>query len=168
MSSSTEPEASPSLLEVGRICKPHGLRGEVVVDLSTDRSERVDVGSCLQTGRGPVNVRASRPHQHRYIVTFAEIASREDAEGWRNVTLHAEPLDDPDVFWVHDLIGSVVVTVDGVRCGIVESVIDNPAADLLALDDGRLIPVVFIVDDPQSIRAERTVVIDPPDGLLDL
>ena len=154
MSSSTEPEASPSLLEVGRICKPHGLRGEVVVDLSTDR--------------GPVNVRASRPHQHRYIVTFAEVASREDAEGWRNVTLHAEPLDDPDVFWVHDLIGSVVVTVDGVRCGIVESVIDNPAADLLALDDGRLIPVVFIVDDPQSIRAERTVVIDPPDGLLDL
>ena len=47
-------EAAPDgLLEIGQVGKPHGLRGDVMVHLSTNRPERVDVGTVLQSERGP-------------------------------------------------------------------------------------------------------------------
>lgn len=157
-------DGPPALLEVGRITKAHGLRGEVVVFLSSDRTERVEPGSELQTERGPLVVQASRPHQDRWIVTFAGISSREAAEAARGLVLSAAPLEDPDALWVHELIGCTVVTPDGVERGVVESVLDNPASDLLVLDSGAMVPVVFVVDRPVG----RTLQVDTPEGLFDL
>ena len=154
----------PELLEVGRITKAHGLRGEVVVFLSSDRTERVDPGSVLRTERGPLVVQASRPHQDRWIVSFEGITTREAAEAARGLVLSAPPLDDPDALWVHELIGCTVVTPDGVERGVVESVLDNPASDLLVLDSGAMVPVVFVVGRP----AGRTLHVDTPEGLFDL
>ncbi len=152
------------MLEVGRVVKAHGLAGEVIVGLVTDRVERVAPGTVLTTDRGPLEITGSRPHQGRWIVSFAGVASREAAERLRGVILHAEPLDDPDALWVHELIGADAVLPDGTRAGLVDAVEDNPAGDLLVLDTGALVPVRFVVgwDD------ERRLVIDPPAGLLDL
>jgi len=152
------------VLEVGRVVKAHGLAGEVIVGLVTDRVERVAPGTVLTTDRGPLEITGSRPHQGRWIVSFAGVASREAAERLRGVILHAEPLDDPDALWVHELIGADAVLPDGTRAGLVDAVEDNPAGDLLVLDTGALVPVRFVVgwDD------ERRLVIDPPAGLLDL
>ena len=94
------------LLEVGRVAKPHGLRGEVVVALSTNRPERVAKGTVLHTEQGPLTVTASRPHQHRHIVRFAGVDTREAADALHGLVLSAEPLEDPDALWVHELIGS--------------------------------------------------------------
>lgn len=155
---------APRRLEVGRITKAHGLRGDVVVLLTTDRVERVDPGSVLDTERGPLTVRSSRPHQDRWVVAFDGVADRDAAEQLRGLLLFAEPIDDPDALWVHELIGCAVRTPDGVERGSVEAVMDNPAADLLVLDTGALVPMVFVVGRPHG----GVLVVDTPDGLFEL
>ncbi|HTO00764.1 MAG TPA: ribosome maturation factor RimM, partial [Microthrixaceae bacterium] len=152
------------LLEVGRITKPHGLRGEVVVYLSSDRKERVDPGSVLQTATGPLRVVASRSHKDRWVVLFEGISTREAAEAACGTVLSAEPVIDNSELWVHELIGQTVVSADGVDRGKIESVMDNPASDLLVLESGALVPVAFIVGDP----ADGVIKVDTPDGLFEL
>jgi 16S rRNA processing protein RimM len=152
-----------ALLEVGRISKAHGLRGEVIVALITDRDERVAPGSVLTTDRGPLEVVSSRPHQHRWIVQFAGVDGRAAAEALHGTVLRAAPLDDPDALWVHEVIGAEAVLPDGTLVGRVESIQVNPADDLLVLASGSLVPMAFVVG-----WDEGHLVIDPPEGLLDL
>lgn len=153
------------LLEVGHVDRSHGVRGEVIVTLTTDYvEERLAPGSVLHSDDGPLTVRSSRPHQHRWLVAFEGVASREAADALRGTVLRAEPIDDPDALWVHDLVGAEVVTPDGRRWGTVQSVIENPASPLLDLGDDRLVPTVFVVDDT---GLPDRLVIDPPAGLLD-
>ena len=94
---------------MGRLLKPHGLAGEVVVQLVTDRLERVKPGSVLHHEGGTLTVRSSRPHQDRHLVRFAEVSTREQGDALRGVVLSAPPLDDADGFWVHELVGATVV-----------------------------------------------------------
>jgi 16S rRNA processing protein RimM len=141
------------------------VRGDVLVHLTTELTERLAPGSVLATARGPLTVVASSPHQDRWIVRFEEIAGRDAAEGWRGVVLEAEAVDvelAADAFWVHELIGAEVVLVDGSPVGRVEEVEANPASDLLVLDTGALVPVVFI-----TAQAPGRVTIEPPEGLLE-
>lgn len=152
-----------TLLEVGRVAKAHGLRGEVIVALSTDRTERLDPGTVLFSDDGELTVVTAQPHQRRWIVQFAGVESREAAEALHGLVLRAEPLDDPDALFVHELIGSEVVDETGTVLGTVESVEQNPASNLLVLDGGALIPVRFITD-----HAPGRLVVDLPAGLLDL
>lgn len=160
---STSTSSTDDLLEVGRVAKAHGIRGEVFVTLTTDRLERVQPGAVLQSARGPFTVVASRPHQHGWIVQLDGVETRNGAEDLRGTVLLAERLDDPDTVWVHELIGSRVVDVHGNALGEVASVEDNPAADLLVLDGGGLIPMNFVVSTDGGV-----VTVDIPDGLLDL
>jgi 16S rRNA processing protein RimM len=162
---SGDADSGLTLLEVGRIARPHGLRGEVVVDLVTDRVERLAPGSRLATRRDgfALEVEASRPHQGRFIVRFAGVHDREAADGLRSLVLLAEPIDDPTELWVHDAVGAAVVDVSGTPCGVVAAVVANPASDLLELDTGALVPAVFVVS-----HAPGRIVIDPPAGLLDV
>lgn len=150
------------MLEVGQVVKPHGLRGEVVVALFTNRDERMEPGTVLSTPDGPLTIERSSPHLGRWIVSFVGVRSREDADALRGTILSAEPLDDPDELWVHELIGAEVVGVDDRPYGTVAAVEANPASDLLVLDTGGLVPLRFVVS-----SGEGRVVVDPPVGLLD-
>ena len=155
------------MLEVGRIVKPHGLRGEVVVELTSNRTERVAPGSVLAAAAGPLEVERSRPFEAtgpgRWIVAFRGVVDRSDAESLRGVVLLAEPVDDPDGLWVHQLVGSIVLDGTGTVIGTVEAVEANPASDLLVLDTGALIPLRFVVG-----HSGGRLTVDLPDGLLDL
>lgn len=155
--------ASPRLLEIGRIGKAHGLRGEVSAVVTSDRPERTAVGARWILDAGEFTVRAIRPHQQRWIVALDGVTSREDAEALRGSVVRAEAIDDPDALWVHELVGAEVHTPDGAAWGPVVAVVDNPADDLLELADGTLVPVRFVVD--SSALPDRLVV-DPPEGLL--
>jgi 16S rRNA processing protein RimM len=153
------------LLQVGTIVKPHGLRGDVIVALSTNRDERVAAGSSLAGPDGTeYQVVRSSAHQGRWIVQFEGCNGINAAEALRGTELFAPPLDDPDVLWVHDLVGSEAVDTDGTVLGVVESVQANPASDLLVLSGGGLVPLRFVVANEPGVR----VTIDAPDGLFDL
>jgi len=152
------------VLEVGRIVKAHGIRGEVIVDLTSNRpDERLAQGSVLSSERGELEVRSATPHQGRWIVAFTGIPDRSAAETYRGTVLSAEPMEgDDDILWVHELIGSEVFDLAGRSYGPVEAVEANPVSDLLVLSGDRLVPLVFV-----KTRDPGRVVIDPPAGLLD-
>ena len=154
--------ADDLLLEVGRVAKSHGLRGEVIVELFTNRDERVAPGTRLHTDKGELEILRSSPHGTRWIVAFGGVTTREAADGLRGTVLSAEPLDDPDALWVHELVGSTVVDTAGQELGAVVAVEANPASDLLVLAGGGLVPLRFVVE-----SGGGRVVIDAPEGLLD-
>jgi 16S rRNA processing protein RimM len=152
------------VLEVGRIVKAHGIRGDVIVDLVSNRPDlRLAPGSVLSSPRGDLEVLTSTPHQNRWIVAFRGVEDRNSAETYRDTVLSAEPVEgDDDTLWVHELIGSEVFDLNGRSYGPVQAVEANPASDLLVLSDDRLVPLVFV-----KTRLPGRVVIDPPAGLLD-
>lgn len=180
------------LLTVGRIVRPHGVRGEVVVEASTDEPEqRYAVGAVLlaepPAGRDPepsprdqapgtLTVAALRPHQGRLVVAFQGVTDRDAAERLRGVLLRVDsagiaPPADPDEFHDHQLIGLAAVTPAGERLGEIARVDHGPAADrlVLARPDGRttLVPFVTAIV-PEVDLAGGRIVVDPPLGLLDL
>jgi 16S rRNA processing protein RimM len=155
---------SSALREVGRTGRPHGVRGDIYIDLITDREERLAVGARLQIGGSWYTVASAKRAGQRWLVHFEEVADRTVAEGLVSKPLMAEPLEPTsDGLYVHDLIGSTVVDTAGAELGTCVSVLANPAHDILELDGGGLVPVVFVV----SAEPGR-VVVDPPAGLFDL
>jgi 16S rRNA processing protein RimM len=155
----------PSWLEVARVGRAHGLRGEVTVVPVTNRSERFGPGSVLMCDGQRVVVASARRHHDRWLVRFEGVEDRTAAEALRGKTLFGEPLGEAPEgeLWVHELIGAEVRDRSGTHLGTVTAVEANPAHDLLVLDGGALVPVVFVVSYEGGI-----VVVDPPEGLLDL
>jgi 16S rRNA processing protein RimM len=156
-------------LVVGRVGRAHGLRGEVAVTFSSNRPERAAPGAVLYVGDRALVIDASRPHQGRMLVQFAGVDDRTAAERLLGAELTAEPLAsgdaelDDDELWVHEVVGAEVHDRSGAVLGRVTAVEANPAHDLLVLDGGALVPMVFVVEHRAGV-----VVVDPPDGLLDL
>ncbi len=149
------------LLEVGRITKAHGLRGDVLVLLWSDVADRLSPGSVLQVEGKELVVRSSQLYQDRYLVHFEGVNDRTPAEALRGKVLLAEPTEVEGELLVHELIGCEVVTLEGVSVGRVELVEANPASDLLVLESGALVPLTFLVEHTPHER----IVIDPPEGL---
>jgi 16S rRNA processing protein RimM len=167
--------AAGDRLEVGRIVKAHGIRGEVVVEAVTNRPERFTPGAVLYAGEREFTVRRASPQggpdpagrmtRARWIVSFDGIVDRNEAERLRDTVLSGEPLDyddDAGELWVHELVGSELLDPAGRVLGRVAAIEANPASDLLVLETGQLVPMVFVVE-----AAAGRVVVDPPAGLLD-
>jgi 16S rRNA processing protein RimM len=184
---------------VGRIGRPHGVRGDVVVGVRTDEPElRFARGSRLDTdpvGVGPLTVAGHRWHSGDLLVRFEEISDRTAAAELGGTWLLVDSavlgaLDDPDEFRDGDLVGLSVRTVDGTAVGTVADVLHH-GQDILVIDpaggadpagaDGVaraaraagaraeqiLIPFVKAIV-PEVDIAGGVLVIDPPEGLLNL
>lgn len=151
------------MLEVGRITRPHGLTGEVAVVMVSNRPERLTPGAVFATDRGSLTVRSARPHKQQWLMRFEGIDDRNQAEVWRDTVLRAEPIDDPEELWVHELVGATVIDQFGTAQGQVVRLLDNPASDLMELDSGALVPVRFVV----SVTASEQIQVDVPAGLFD-
>jgi 16S rRNA processing protein RimM len=160
---------------VGRVGRPHGLRGEVTVQVRTDFPEqRFALGAqlCSDTGR-VFTVETVRSHRGMLLVRFAGITSREMAAELRGcvLTIDAAQLPDltePDEFYDHQLEGLAAVGPDGVELGKVREVVHAPASDLLVLDTANgevLVPFVHAIV-PEVDLAGGRVVLNPPAGLL--
>jgi 16S rRNA processing protein RimM len=171
-------------LVVGRVVKPHGITGELVVDVRTDDpEERFAVGNrlLLKPSRGSgkpceMQVESARPHGNRLLVRLAGVVGREAADALRGQLFVVDsrelpPLDDPDEFYDHELEGLTVRTVDGQEVGAVAEVLHTAAGELLSVrnPDGREILVPFVSAIVTSVsRADALVTIDPPEGLLNV
>jgi 16S rRNA processing protein RimM len=164
---------------VGRIGRPHGIRGDVVVGVRTDEPElRFARGSQLDTDPaevGPLTVAGSKWHSGELLVRFEGVSDRDAAAELRGTWLTVDsatiaPLEDPDEFRDGDLVGLSVRTVDGTPVGTVDDVLHS-GQDVLVIKsaDGREVMVPFVkplvpdVDIPGG-----TLTINPPDGLLNL
>ncbi|RNL79850.1 ribosome maturation factor RimM [Nocardioides marmorisolisilvae] len=167
---------------VGRIGKPHGVKGEVSVEPRTDEPDRrFAAGQQLKTenkrpgaaGPSHLTVAGTRWHSGRLLVRFEEIADRNAAEEARG-TLLAIPLDpeerpeDPEEFYDHQLVGLAVVTTDGRTVGALKEIVHGSAQDLLVIaTEGRevLVPFVSALVPEVDLAGRRIVVEDRP-GLL--
>lgn len=151
-------------LAVGHLRRPHGLRGDIFVQLTTDRTDRVDAGSEL-FGRGRTFVVESnrRAGNGRIIAKLEGIDDRNAAERLTNIELYAAPIDDPDALWVHEMIGAVLVDQHGTEHGVCTAVVANPAADLIELASGALVPSNFVTS-----FVDGVIAVDVPEGLFEV
>lgn len=164
---------------VGRVVKAHGLRGELVVEPSTDNAEeRFAPGVVLQVAGGPaaraLTITAARRHGERLLVTAAEVADRDAAEALRRALLaapgSAEDTGDVDEFHDHQLEGLVAELTDGTVVGTVSAVAHGAGGELLVIEPAGggelLVPFVKQIVPTVDVPGGR-VVLDPPEGLLD-
>lgn len=161
---------------IGRIGRPHGIRGEVTVESRTDDPDRrfAPGTSMVDDGGRTLIVEGLGAHGGRLRVKFAGVDDRTAAESLRGQLLRIErgPDDqpeDPDEFYDTDLIGMCALYVDGSELGVVRDVLHLPGQDLLAIDHaGREVLVPFVATFvPEVDVARRVVVVDPPPGLLE-
>ena len=171
---------SGELVAVGRIGPAHGVRGDVFVEPWTDLpEERFVGGSTMVTepaAAGPLTIESARLHGGRLLVHFTGIDDRDAVTALRGVRLliaagDRPALDDPDEFYVTDLIGLTARRADDrAELGPVVDVVNLAGADYLVLDLAgveRLVPFVSaIVTDVDPV--DGWVLIDPPVGLFEL
>ncbi|WP_433374614.1 ribosome maturation factor RimM [Streptosporangium sp. CA-115845] len=164
-------------LVVGRIGRPHGLRGDVSVEVRTDEPDRrFAPGTALATdpaSAGPLVVESRRWHSGILLVRFEGVSDRDQAEDLRGTMLVIDsadipPSDDPDEFYDHQLIGLAVVKPDGERVGEVSDVLHH-GQDLLVVRRGKAeVYVPFVKALVPVIDLEKGIlVVDGPAGLLD-
>jgi 16S rRNA processing protein RimM len=167
------------MVTVGRIVRPHGNRGQVVVASDTDfGSERFKEGATLAALRDgqltTLEVTAGREHDGRWVVGFAGVATIDAAEALRGLELRI-PADavrpiEAGAFYVHDLVGCRVTTVDGQVVGTVEHVKLDAGTPLLGVASTRgevLIPLAEDICREIDV-AGKSIVITAPEGLIDL
>jgi 16S rRNA processing protein RimM len=164
---------------VGRIGRPHGIRGDVVVGVRTDEPElRFAPGSRLDTdpsALGPLTVAGTKWHSGELLVRFEGISDRDAAAELRGTWLRVDsaaiaPPEDPDEFRDADLVGLSVRTVDGTQVGTVDDVLHS-GQDVLVIKSagGREVMVPFVRPlVPEVDVKSGFLVINPPEGLLNL
>lgn len=164
---------------VGRIARPHGIRGEVVVNPETDFvEERFVAGATMWTrsvrGDEALTIRAARVQNGRPVVAFDGFASIDDVDGLAGAELRVpeaslQALGD-GVYYQHQLVGCRVTTVEGDRVGEVVRVDGGAGGSLLAVKGERgevLVPLARHICVEIDV-ASRRIVISPPEGLLEL
>lgn len=165
---------------VGRIGRPHGLRGEVTVDVRTDEPERRFADGVRLRAEPPagsaspltsLTVGHTRTHQGVLLATFEELGDRSAAEAARGIVLHVclgadEAPDDPDEFYAHQLAGLTAYDEQGTLLGTVTGLVPGAAQDLLTVRtaDGRdaLVPFVKPLVPEIDVAGGRVVIADRP------
>jgi len=177
--------SAPSHVVVGHVSRPHGTRGELFVWPLTDRPETTFVagqtlwvadaeGKLPDPAFAPIQIRELRPYRKGYLLSIDGVMTREGADPYHGRYLvrpfeAVEPLEEGEVFY-HQLLGLTVMTADGAKVGTVAEVYPLRPFDLLEVDRGEgtlLIPFQAEVVREWDLEA-GTLIITPPDGLLDL
>ncbi|HEX2052679.1 MAG TPA: ribosome maturation factor RimM [Actinomycetota bacterium] len=172
------PQRSEFVL-VGRVVKPHGLRGEVLLRSESENPDRFAPGVSLMMGKDadsarPVVIESSRNFKGALLVRFEGIGSMEQAEPLRELLLFVDSseldeLDDEDAFWEHQVVGLEVFDTAGAPLGTVREVFLRPAQDLWSIETPSgevLFPAAKELVVSVDLEAGRAVV-DPPAGLFE-
>lgn len=163
-------------LRVGIITSPHGLKGEVKVDVRTDSPERrLYEGAVLETEpaeAGPLTIKRTRRYKDSFYCLFEEITDRNAAEHVRGVALVIETDEEEDreddAFYAHELTGLEALDPDGYTLGTVTGLEPLPGHDILLVteDNGVITRVPFVKEIVTEVDIDdNCVVIDAPKGL---
>jgi 16S rRNA processing protein RimM len=165
---------------VGRIARPHGLRGHVIVNPETDFVEqRFRAGAVLWTrsqagSEEQLTVSAARVQKGRPVIQFEGFSRIEDVERLAGLELRVpeealQPLDAGQ-YYEHQLIGCVVTTLSGSTIGQVSRIEGGSGGSRLVVEGSRgeiLIPLAVEICVEIDVGAKR-IRVDPPEGLLEL
>ena len=164
---------------VGRIARPHGLRGQVVINPETDFiEERFAEGATLwarsAAGDEQLTIASVRVQNGRPVVAFEGFTRIEDVERLAGIELRVpeetlQPLQ-PGTYYEHQLVGCIVETVTGDVVGKVAAVEGGAGATRLVMNGARgeiLIPLAVDICVEIDVVNKR-IRIDPPEGLLEL
>jgi len=161
-------------LNVAKVGKPHGLKGDVFVDLRTDQPEqRFATGQVLGTDPdyGTLTVAGARVQNGRWVLRFNEVTDRTEAEGLTglNLTVAEGDSDEDDAWYSHELVGMSACLGDGTIVGKITGIDHGTAHDFLILREtngaSTLIPFVKEIV-PDVNKENKMVTLNPPGGLL--
>jgi 16S rRNA processing protein RimM len=164
---------------VGQVARAHGRFGQVIVNPETDfPTERFAPGSVLHAKRfgreERLTVSAMRMHQGRPVLTFEGVQTMDDAEALAGVELRIPERDlaplPRGTYYEHALVGCEAVTVGGRTLGVVRAVEGSAAGARLVIGSGRGEIQIPLADDicVEIDVGRRRIVVDPPEGLLEL
>lgn len=137
--------SAPDRIVVGRIVKPHGTTGEVVVEVLSDAPDRFAAGARLEAGdpagkRAALTVRKARDDRGRLLVTFRQIADRAAAEAIRGALLSIPAADvappAEGTFYEWQIRGLSVIDEEGNALGTLDRVIERAGNDVWVIDTG--------------------------------
>lgn len=135
----SQQDSEPVFVVVGIGRRPHGLHGEMLVQVLSDDPERLQPGAELGLGpqRLPATVKSARHHNQGLLIAFEEFPNREDIEPFRNVPLYVHvddlPALDPGEYYAHQLVGLTVIDEAGRELGTVHEVLETGANDVYVL-----------------------------------
>jgi 16S rRNA processing protein RimM len=168
-------------LVVGRLRKPHGLKGDVTLFPLTDDPDTVFapgrsvwlVGLDGETVAGPVRIERSRSYHREWLVKFEGADGRDALEPWRGLLLAvpAEQLTPPaeGEVYLHELEGFSVRLPDETPLGLVSAVYELPAGLMIEVQGPKrefLLP--YKKEFVRSVDREgRRLVVTPPEGLVE-
>lgn len=177
MSGETPVTGGEELLAVGKIVRPHGIRGALVVEPLTDWPERFSPGAKMLLeraggGHEEVTVASGAMHKGRLLVTLEGLSDRDGAEALRGLYLSIRPCDASPLgegeYWAHELIGLRVAGPGGEDLGEVADVLCREAQDLLTVrrGDGTEFGVPFVKEFVKEVDMERKVIrVELPEGM---
>jgi 16S rRNA processing protein RimM len=164
---------------VGRVARPHGLRGDVVVNPETDFiAERFRPGATLWTRSGGreelLTIASARVHNGRPVIGFEGLSSIDAVERLAGLELRVpeaslQPLE-PGRYYEHQLVGCAVETAGGAAVGTVVRVDSGAGGSRLVVGGARgeiLVPLAADICVDVDVAARR-IRIEPPEGLLEL
>lgn len=165
LSDAGSPSGEPVFLAVGRLRRPHGVRGELLFEVWTDAPERIQPGVRLFVGpkRRPLIVRSRREHAEGLLLAFEGVDDRDQAGVYRNQVLYVRAEDlpplPPDEWYVHQVLGLRVVTDDGQPLGVLVEVFETGANDVLVVQrpDGSEVLLPDIEDVVRGVDFEQGV-----------
>lgn len=163
----------PERVSVGRVLRPHGVRGEVVVEVLSDVPDRLAPGRRLWAfGNRPVTVESQRPHKSGALVRFAGIDDRDRAEELRDALLEVDRSEVPaapeGTYYWYQLLGCRC-SAGGEDLGEVTDLVEDGGGLLLVVSrDGRQVPIPFVRSFLKEVDVERgRIELDLPEGLLE-
>ena len=134
------PTGEPLYLSVGFLRRPHGVKGEIIMDLHTDYPERMKKGRKLFIGEQyqPMTITNVRPHQSGLLVKFKDINTPEDAGLYRNQWVYVQAKDVPlpeGQHYKHELLGLKVLDESDSPLGELVEIIETGANDVYVVRD---------------------------------
>jgi len=135
------PVGEPEYLVVGFLRRPHGVKGEILMDMHTDFPERLKTGMTVFLGddRQPMVLTSRRPHAKGMLIRFRGVKTPEDAGLYRNTWVYVPTANRPELpdgeYYHHQLIGLNVVTDEGRELGTLTDIIETGANDVYVVRD---------------------------------
>lgn len=137
--SGSSPSGEPEFLVVGKLGKPHGVRGEIVMEVYTEFPERLVPGVTVYVGLNykPVQISKTRSHSRGMLLSFEGYQSRDEIAELRNMLVQVRTADRPELpegdYYHHQLLGLYVIDEDGASLGRIMAILDTSANDVYVI-----------------------------------